>query len=110
MLTIKISAMRVAAVAIVLSLLEVTADDEGFCSAETKSDCESDGKQTYSQVSSEIWGKIEAAEAGYKECRQGGCQCYEAVIDSDLAKFPKVTREMLSDTRDVNPLRTPQVA
>ena len=85
MLTIKIFAMRVAAVAIVFLLLEVTAYDEGFCSAETKSDCESDRKQTYSQVSSEILGKIEATEARYKECRQGGCRCYEAVIDSELS-------------------------
>ena len=98
--------MRSVELAIVLSLLQMTSEvatDDGFCSAEKKSDCEGDKQQqTYSQVGNEILAKIEAAEeAGYRECTEGGCKCYEAVIDSDLAKFPKVTREMLSDIRDI---------
>ena len=51
-------------------------------------------------MSNDILGKIEAAEADHRECREGGCKCYEAVIDSDLAKFPKVTRKMLADIRN----------
>ena len=81
---------------------EVATGEDGLCSAEKKSDCEGDNQEIYSQVGNEIMAKIEAAEeAGHRECTEGGCKCYEAVIDSDLAKFPKVTREMLSDTRDI---------
>ena len=97
--------MRSVELAIVLSLLQMTSEvvtDDGFCSAEKKSDCEGDNQEIYSQVGNEILAKIKAAEeASYRECTEGGCKCYEAVIDSDLAKFPKVTREMLSDIRDI---------
>ena len=93
--------MRSTALVTVLSLfLEVTSDDKGFCSVESRSDCEGDKLKTYSPLSNEILAKIEAAEAGYVECKEGGCKCYEAVIDTDLAKFPRVTRQMLLDIRD----------
>ena len=87
------------AIILLLQLHSEVATDDGFCSADTKSDCEIE-KGAYSQFSNEILGKIAAAEAGYQECTEGGCKCYEAVIDSDLAKFPTVTREMLTEIRD----------
>ena len=87
------------AIILLLQLHSEVATEEGFCSADTKSDCGSE-KDAYSQFSNEILGKIAAAEAGYEECMEGGCKCYEAVIDSDLAKFPTVTREMLTEIRD----------
>ena len=87
------------AIILLLQLHSEVATEDGFCSADTKSDCESE-KGAYSQFSNEILGKIAAAEAGYEECTEGGCKCYEAVIDSDLAKFPTVTREMLTEIRD----------
>ena len=93
--------MKSTTLAIILLLqlhLEVATKD-GFCSADTKSDCGSE-KGAYSQFSNEILAKIAAAEAGHEECTEGGCKCYEAVIDSDLAKFPTVTREMLTEIRD----------
>ena len=87
------------AIILLLQLHSEVATDDGFCSADTKSDCEIE-KGAYSQFSNEILGKIAAAVAGYEECTEGGCKCYEAVIDSDLAKFPTVTREMLKEIRD----------
>ena len=87
------------AMILLLQLHSEVATEEGFCSADTKSDCGSE-KDAYSQFSNEILGKIAAAEAGYEECTEGGCNCYEAVIDSGLAKFPSVTKEMLTEIRD----------
>ena len=87
------------AIILLLQLHSEVATEEGFCSADTKSGCGSE-KGAYSQFSNEILGKIAAAEAGYEECTEGGCKCYEAVIDSDLAKFPTVTKEMLTEIRD----------
>ena len=98
-----------AACAVVVSLLlqlvaRAAAADDAFCSAaKTDGNCDggSSSDQTRFSASSELFYKVQVAGENYRQCGEGGCECYEAVIDSDLAKFPKVTRKMLSDVREV---------
>ena len=95
------------ACAILVLLLQLAASavaEDGFCSAaktDTDSNCVSDETLFPASSASELFNKVQVAGENYRQCGAGGCECYEAVIDSDLAKFPQVTRKMLSDAREV---------
>ena len=87
--------MRAFALAIVLSLLQQIAPeaaaDEGFCSAEsaeTKSDCEGDDLQTYSQSQVSKWCKTEQV----RQCL-GFCTAHSQINQdkNQLYKYPNMS-------------------